>query len=263
MRVGNAPLLIAVLCCVGAFQDNAWAHVQAPRAASQLWNQTYDKAVPIKTAASRYSEGAQLLHTGMHKKQSPSPSTGTSPHLMSPGPSPGLSLKAAVSSAMVVQQEAQVFCRPDSCGCSNKVGPGSHWSSKILCARTGQCTVTSGAGLNCVCDTGYAGHRCGRCSAGYVGHPKCVPEKQCNCVNGGICNRLSGMCTCPAGTQGPRCEECASGRSGVHCSDELHPLSGVLLWLLGVVMCGFVSALIVVIYRNRYRSHSAGVRRHK
>ncbi|XP_076315805.1 laminin subunit alpha-like [Tachypleus tridentatus] len=81
------------------------------------------------------------------------------------------------------------------------------------------CEVSeSGLEISCNCKPGYAGPRCGSCSAGYFGQPQVLGSycQPCNCSgNSNSCDSITGECqSCLNNTFGTACELCASGYYG-------------------------------------------------
>ncbi|XP_041646420.1 laminin subunit alpha-3-like [Cheilinus undulatus] len=75
--------------------------------------------------------------------------------------------------------------------------------------------------VECLCERGYSGARCDRCSFGYYGNPK-MPGgscKPCNCEDDSFyfCDRLTGECLKSGeGSSGDHCHDCD------RCSLDLH-----------------------------------------
>ncbi|KAG9347438.1 hypothetical protein JZ751_005005 [Albula glossodonta] len=108
--------------------------------------------------------------------------------------------------------EGHHVCRPCACPISY---PSNNFA--VHCDKRGST-------LRCMCQEGYAGHYCERCSPGYYGNPMIVGNscKKCDC-NGNSdpnlifneCHNVTGYClNCWANTAGANCEKCAPGFYG-------------------------------------------------
>ncbi|GEM_PF-1556124 len=75
------------------------------------------------------------------------------------------------------------------------------------CGGNGTCKELAGS---CTCKTGYAGAKCDKCAAGYVGFPTCIidPCSNVDCGAGGTCDPKTGACACKTGFVGPICGTC-------------------------------------------------------
>lgn len=85
------------------------------------------------------------------------------------------------------------------------------------CNGNGQCDEVEGK-VECTCDAGYAGSRCGACSVGYRRDlaDRCVKLEVCEpetCGEHGTCEEVAGQvsCSCEVGYGLPRCSTCAPG----------------------------------------------------
>ncbi|XP_068721629.1 N-acetylglucosamine-1-phosphodiester alpha-N-acetylglucosaminidase-like [Montipora capricornis] len=80
------------------------------------------------------------------------------------------------------------------------------------CSPNGICSDQGG----CICHPGWEGENCGRaCSSGWFG-ANC--SQKCLCLEGGICNPISGHCNCTPGWTGPYCgQRCFHGSYGQNC----------------------------------------------
>ncbi|XP_069368064.1 laminin subunit alpha-1 isoform X2 [Paralichthys olivaceus] len=112
-----------------------------------------------------------------------------------------------------------------------------------------------------VCQTGYEGRYCERCSVGYYGNPSIQGGRcfQCTCSRWGsvhsLCNALTGQCECNPGVKGQSCDQCddrhiLQGGECVSCDDEC---TGVLLTDLDELHDHFLSVNVSGVTFAPYR----------
>ncbi|XP_028297218.1 multiple epidermal growth factor-like domains protein 10 [Gouania willdenowi] len=79
----------------------------------------------------------------------------------------------------------------------------------------GRCTAPN----TCQCEPGWGGNNCSSaCDSTHWG-PHC--SNRCQCVNGALCNPISGACVCSRGFRGWRCElQCEPGSYGHGCQQK-------------------------------------------